>query len=108
MGWVYLFAGIALSIGASILGKMADGALLSKPAIFSYVVFACDVVCWILALKTLNLASAYMIWTGVAIVGVTIAGYFVFNETFSTAKIAMMAIIFLGCMGLIYVERIGA
>ncbi|MEG0879916.1 MAG: quaternary ammonium compound efflux SMR transporter SugE [Janthinobacterium sp.] len=53
-----------------------------------------------LALRTLPLGTAYAIWTGIGTVGTAIFGIMVLGEPASAARIACIALIVSGILGL--------
>jgi len=57
---------------------------------------------WLLAqaMKTLNLGTAYAIWVGIGAVGTFIAGIMLFNEPVNGLRIASVACIVAGLVGL--------
>ena len=57
---------------------------------------------WLLALamKTLPLGTAYAVWVGIGTVGAFVAGIVLFGESTSWMRIASVALIVLGLVGL--------
>ena len=53
-----------------------------------------------MALKNLPLSTTYAIWTGMGIAGTAILGIFLFSESASPLQCALMAMIFIGIVGL--------
>jgi len=52
------------------------------------------------ALRTLPLGTAYAIWTGIGAVGTAILGMILFKEPATAARVACMALIVGGIVGL--------
>lgn len=57
---------------------------------------------WLLALamKTLPLGTAYAVWVGIGTVGAFVAGIILFDEPISWLRIASVALIVVGLIGL--------
>ena len=57
---------------------------------------------WLLALamKTLPLGTAYAVWVGIGTVGAFVAGIILFGESISWLRIASVALIVVGLIGL--------
>lgn len=57
---------------------------------------------WLLALamKTLPLGTAYAVWVGIGTVGAFVAGIILFGESISSLRIASVALIVVGLIGL--------
>ncbi|BEG79153.1 quaternary ammonium compound efflux SMR transporter SugE [Achromobacter xylosoxidans] len=57
---------------------------------------------WLLALamKTLPLGTAYAVWVGIGTVGAFVAGIILFDESISWLRIASVALIVVGLIGL--------
>ncbi|MFM9895888.1 quaternary ammonium compound efflux SMR transporter SugE [Achromobacter xylosoxidans] len=57
---------------------------------------------WLLALamKTLPLGTAYAVWVGIGTVGSFVAGIILFDESISWLRIASVALIVVGLIGL--------
>ena len=53
-----------------------------------------------LALKTLPVGSAYVVWTGIGSVGAAILGIAFFGEPATPARLGCIALIILGIVGL--------
>ncbi|HZS80131.1 MAG TPA: SMR family transporter, partial [Herbaspirillum sp.] len=53
-----------------------------------------------LAVKTLPLSTAYAIWTGIGAAGAVILGIVLFHEPASLARLACLALIIVGIIGL--------
>ena len=53
-----------------------------------------------LALKTLPLGAAYAVWTGIGAVGTAILGIYLFNEPRDPLRLACIALIVAGIVGL--------
>ena len=52
------------------------------------------------ALRTLPVGTAYAVWTGIGIIGTTILGIFLFNESMNLSRIFFIGMIAVGIGGL--------
>jgi quaternary ammonium compound-resistance protein SugE len=52
------------------------------------------------ALKTLPIGTGYAVWTGIGIIGTTILGILLFNESLDLGRIICIFLIFSGVIGL--------
>lgn len=52
-----------------------------------------------LAMRTLPLGTAYVVWTGIGAVGTIVLGIVLFNEAATVARLACVGLIFAGIVG---------
>ncbi len=100
MGWWYLIiAGIFEVIWAVGL-KYSNGFTKLGPSVFTLVTMSISIACLSYAIKTIPLANAYAIWTGIGAVGVTIFGIVWLNESADIKRLMCILLIILGIIGL--------
>jgi quaternary ammonium compound-resistance protein SugE len=80
--------------------KQAGAGTRLWPTVLGMSAAICSVVLLTLALGSLPLGPAYAVWTGIGAVGVTLAGFVLFNEALSWQRLAWMTLIFIGATGL--------
>lgn len=56
------------------------------------------------ALKNLPVGTAYAVWAGIGVVGVAIAGILALGESASLPRLAFLALILIGIVGLKMIE----
>ena len=97
--WYLLLAGLFEVVWAAAL-KYTDG--FTKPLMTAFTVAAMivSVVFLALAVRTLPLGTAYAIWTGIGAVGTVIFGIVALGEPVGVARIACVAMIVAGVIGL--------
>ena len=100
MAWIILVLAGLLEIGWAIGLKYSAGFTRLLPSVLTAVSMLGSVVMLGLALRTLPLGTAYAIWTGIGTVGTAIFGIMVLGEPASTARIACIALIVSGILGL--------
>jgi quaternary ammonium compound-resistance protein SugE len=100
MAWVYLLlAGVFEVIWASTM-KHSDGFTKLTPTIITIVTMIISFGLLSVAMKSLPLGTAYAIWTGIGAVGAFCVGVFVLGEAATLFRIASVAFIILGLVGL--------
>ena len=100
MGWLYLFGASVAEIFFALSLKYNEGFTKLIPSIVTAVTGAGSFGLLILAIKTLPLGTAYAIWTGVGAAGIAIAGIFLFKESVDIYRLASIALIIIGVVGL--------
>ncbi|NHQ89902.1 quaternary ammonium compound efflux SMR transporter SugE [Janthinobacterium lividum] len=100
MAWIILVLAGLLEIGWAIGLKYSAGFTRFVPSVLTAVSMVGSVVMLGLALRTLPLGTAYAIWTGIGTVGTAIFGIMVLGEPASAARIACIALIVSGILGL--------
>lgn len=100
MSWIILFFAGLFEVGWAVGLKYTDG--FSRPLPTALTVAAMGVSLGLLglAMKELPLGTAYAIWTGVGAVGTVIAGIILFGESIALVRLASVALIITGLVGL--------
>ncbi len=100
MPWIYLLlAGIFEVIWAICL-KYCDG---FKPtiALFSTISGSLlSMICLGLAIRTIPMGTAYAIWTGMGVIGITTYGIIFLGESQDLLRLVFLSMIFFGTIGL--------
>jgi quaternary ammonium compound-resistance protein SugE len=100
MAWVYLvFAGL-FEITWAIGLKYADGFTKPIPSVITVVGMIVSVVLLGMALRELPVGTGYAVWTGIGTVGAAILGMILFNEPATALRLACIALIIVGILGL--------
>lgn len=100
INWLYLLVAGFLEIGWVISLKKTEGFTKIIPIIF-YALFGFFAAYFFSnALKTIPMSIAYAIWMGIAVIGTTLAEYYIFNISFSSVKIFFILLILIGAIGL--------
>lgn len=100
MAWIYLFVAGLLEIAWAVGMKYSEGFTRRWPSVFTLVMMLLSFGFLSLALKRLPIGTAYAIWTGIGAVGVTIWGIFYFGEAAGALRLACIALIVAGIVGL--------
>jgi len=98
--WLVLLVAGLLEVVWAISMKASDGYTRLPYTVLT--IIAAGLSFWLLglALKTLPVGSAYVVWTGIGSVGAAILGIAVFGEPATPARLGCIALIILGIVGL--------
>jgi small multidrug resistance pump len=100
MHWLYLALAIAFEVAGTAAMKLSDG--FRKPG-WAAAMFVAYIACFSLitvALRRIELGTAYAIWAGVGTALVAVLGVAVFGETLTALKVAGVLLIVLGVVAL--------
>lgn len=100
MAWVYLFLAAVCEIIWSSGLKASNG--LTRPwlSAMTIIVMLLSFVLLAMAMKTLPLGTAYVLWTGAGTVGAAIIGLVWFNESRDIGRLICIGLIIVGVLGL--------
>ena len=100
MSWIILFFAGLFEVGWAVGLKYTDGFTRPLPTVLTVAAMAISLGLLGLAMKELPLGTAYAIWTGVGAVGTVIAGIILFGESMALFRLASVALIITGLIGL--------
>jgi len=100
MAWLVLFVAGLCEIGWAIGLKYTEGFTRLVPSILTGTAMVVSVVLLGMALKTLPVGTGYAVWTGIGAVGTAILGIFLFGEATDWMRLASIALIVAGIIGL--------
>ncbi|EJM75100.1 quaternary ammonium compound efflux SMR transporter SugE [Pseudomonas sp. GM55] len=100
MSWIILFFAGLFEVGWAVGLKYTDGFTRPLPTVLTVAAMAVSLGLLGLAMKELPLGTAYAIWTGVGAVGTVIAGIILFGESMALVRLASVALIISGLVGL--------
>lgn len=100
MAWVYLFVAGLFEICWAIGLKDTDGWTRLRPTVFILVTTMASFYFLTQAVRTIPIGAGYAIWTGIGAIGTAILGIILFSESASATRIACIAIIVVGIVGL--------
>ncbi|MBV2142791.1 quaternary ammonium compound efflux SMR transporter SugE [Falsochrobactrum sp. TDYN1] len=100
MAWIYLgVAGILEVIWAYYM-KKSEGFSVLTPSIITLITMVGSFILLSVAMRSLPLGTAYAIWTGIGAVGAFIVGIFILGEAATFFRVASVALILAGIIGL--------
>jgi small multidrug resistance pump len=85
--------------------KLSEGFTKTLPSILMFVFYVFSFAFLTLALKKIDLSLTYAIWSGVGTALIATIGILYFKEPVTAIKIGSIALIIIGVVGLMLVER---
>ncbi|HHL2748776.1 TPA: quaternary ammonium compound efflux SMR transporter SugE [Pseudomonas aeruginosa] len=100
MSWIILFFAGLFEVGWAVGLKYTEGFSKPLPTVLTALAMLVSLGLLGLAMKHLPLGTAYDVWTGVGAVGTVIAGIVLFGESMALLRLASVALIVCGLVGL--------
>jgi quaternary ammonium compound-resistance protein SugE len=100
MPWIVLVIAGLFEVGWAVGLKYAEGFTRLWPSVGTAVALVLSMALLGVALRTLPLGTAYAVWTGIGTVGTAILGIVLFREPATAARLACIALIVAGIVGL--------
>ncbi len=100
MSWIILFFAGLFEEGWAVGMKYNEGFSKPLPTVLTALAMLVSLGLLGLAMKHLPLGTAYAVWTGVGAVGTVIAGIVLFGESMALLRLASVALIVCGLVGL--------
>ena len=105
MSWILLFAAILFEVAGITSMKLSRGFSEPLPSIAVPVFYVLSAAAVILVLKRLELSVTYAIWSGVGTALAALIGIAYFREPLTLIKVASLALVILGVLGLSLAAR---
>jgi small multidrug resistance pump len=105
MPWILLSAAILLEVAGITSMKLSRGFAELLPSIAVPIFYVLSAAAVILALKRLDLSVTYAIWSGVGTALAALIGIAYFREPLTLIKVASLALVILGVVGLSLAAR---
>lgn len=100
MSWIILFIAGLLEVVWAIGLKYTHGFTRLTPSVITVTAMVVSIVLLSWAMRSLPVGTAYAVWTGIGAVGAAITGILLLGESASLARIASLALIVAGIVGL--------
>lgn len=100
MAWIYLIIAGLLEVVWAVSLKRTEGFTRLGPSLFTLVAMVASFYLLSVALKTLPTGTGYAVWVGIGAVGTALFGIFFLGEPKSALRLASIALIVLGVIGL--------
>lgn len=100
MSWMILFVAGLFEIGWAIGLKYTQGFTRLWPSVGTLAAMSASVFLLAMAMRNLPVGTAYAVWTGVGAIGTAVLGICLFGESASAARLASIAAIAAGIIGL--------
>ena len=98
--WLYLAVAIGFEVAGTTCMKLAEGFTRPLPSVLIFVFYGISFAALTLALKRIDLSVAYPIWAGVGTALIAVIGVVAFREPLTAVKLASIALIIAGVVGL--------
>ena len=105
MHWLYLSLAILFEVGGTVSLKMSNGFSVLVPSVVVVVFYGISILFLALALKMMDVGTAYAVWAGLGTALVAIVGIFYFGESATILKLVFLGMIIAGVVGLHLAER---
>ena len=100
MAWIVLVVAGVFEVAWAIGLKYTEGFTRTWPSVATLAAMFASIVLLAWAMKTLPVGTAYAVWTGIGAVGTVILGIVLFGEAATLARLACVALIVVGIVGL--------
>jgi small multidrug resistance pump len=100
MAWLYLVAAILLEICGTTSMKLSRGFSVPGPTLAIFGFYTASIVCLTLAVHRIEIGVAYAIWSALGTAIVAAIGIAWFGESATAWKLASLALVVLGVVGL--------
>jgi small multidrug resistance pump len=94
--WFYLLIAILTEVVGTTLMKVSQGLTRLVPSVLMFVLYGISFVFMALALKKIEVSTAYAIWSGLGTALIAAIGIVWFAESVSLPKIAGMVLVIAG------------
>ena len=98
--WMFLAGAILLEVAGTISMKLSRGFTNSLPSVLLFAFYAASFTCLNFALRSIEVSVAYAIWSALGLILVAAIGILLLHESASALKIASIAVIVAGVVGL--------
>lgn len=98
--WLYLAAAILFEVAGTTSMKLAQGFTRPLPSVLIFVFYGLAFVALTLTLKKMDISVAYSVWSGVGTALIAAIGFFWFQEPLTPVRLACIALIVIGVVGL--------
>lgn len=100
MAWLILIVAALLEVGWAIGLKYSSGFTRFWPSAWTITALVLSVVLLAAAARVLPIGTAYAVWTGIGAAGTALLGIWLFNEPATAGRLACIALILAGVIGL--------
>jgi small multidrug resistance pump len=101
--WIYLLIAILTEVVGTTMMKVSQGLTRLMPSVLMFGMYAISFVFMALALKKIEVSTAYAIWSGLGTALIATIGIVAFRESVSIPKLAGVMLIIAGVV-LLYLK----
>src|SRR5690242_20298549 len=98
--WIYLGAAIVSEVVGTVFLRFTDGFTNPTPSALVLITYALSIWLTALAVKGLEISLVYAVWAGVGTAAVAVIGMAAMGETVNALKLASIALVIGGVVGL--------
>ena len=91
--WIYLLIAILTEVVGTTMMKVSQGLTSLMPSMLMFVMYAVSFVFMALALKKIEVSTAYAIWSGLGTAMIATIGIVAFRESMSIPKLVGLVLI---------------
>lgn len=96
LSWIYLLIAILTEVVGTTMMKVSQGLSRLLPSVLMFVTYGISFVFMALALKKIEVSTAYAIWSGLGTALIATIGIVAFRESFNIPKMAGLVLIIAG------------
>ncbi len=100
MSWFLLAMAIVFEVAGTTSMKLAEGFTRLVPSVLIFVFYAVSFALLTVAIRRIDLAVAYAVWSGLGTALIAVIAVIAFGETMPPMKIGALALIIVGVVGL--------
>jgi small multidrug resistance pump len=100
LAWIYLAAAIATEVVGTVFLRYTDGFTRLAPSVLVLITYAGSLWLTALALRQLEISLAYAVWAGVGTAAIAVIGMAAMGESVNALKLASIALVIVGVVGL--------
>jgi small multidrug resistance pump len=94
--WIYLLIAILTEVVGTTMMKVSQGLSRLLPSVLMFGMYVISFVFMALALKKIEVSTAYAIWSGIGTALIAMIGIVAFRESFNIPKLAGLVLIIAG------------
>ncbi|QBQ55127.1 DMT family transporter [Nitrosococcus wardiae] len=98
--WLSLMLAILLEVAGTTCMKLSMGFSRLTPSILIFIFYGLSFTALTYSLKKIDLSIAYALWSGIGTGLIAIISFFYFKEQITSLKLASIALIMLGVIGI--------
>ena len=100
MAWIYIVIAGLLEVAWAIGLKHSAGFSKFWPSVWTIIGMIASFIVLAQGVKTLPVGTGYAVWTGIGAVGTAVLGIVIFHESRDPVRLACLALIIIGIVGL--------
>ncbi len=100
MSWLFLFLAIISEVTGTTCMKLSAGFTHLLPSVAMAIFYGISLASLTMAIKTINISTAYAVWSGLGTVLIAVIGILWFKEPAPALKIISIALVVIGVIGI--------